>query len=517
MMAHAEGGISQMEYLRRFCAVLLLLAIAWIASVITTPAQAQVAIFIYKSQPSLPRTGDYSAIHSVAIISAIGDRLDLVKSDFFGDKSATIDIADWQIDDYAAQAVKAYFGKRFEYESLAYDRQAIAKIPNGGLASSLPQLRAELQKLPPSRVDGYIVLRPNQDFDDKSAPQGLSLTDPDPDRLPAVNANFEIDIVDAKSLNVLGRASSRVRLREGAEAVFASFVGSRRLKLDDGLKLNENQRTELRSTMRGLLRYSILETVRTLKPDSAIPPVGARVFAQRTAEETTYPDIHKVAVVSAIGDRLELKADSFIGYDTAEIPIADWGADRQLEDDVRASLPKRIGVVDISFDRNEVAKSQLLDSDGKFAPKFLGLQPSSAVDAYIVMLKLARQINISSPRMKGSGIGLWKPPAKVIGTTPPAVYANYAMALIDAKTLMPIRVQAATVGPQYPFGFPYAPGTDDLWPKKLTEPTSDQIQKIQQTLSRLLNDSAKESLLALGLSDQKISDELPTIDGSENR
>jgi hypothetical protein len=494
-----------MRHLFRRLTLSIVAAVAFAVGALVGPAGAQVAAFYtYPVFPSPADVGNYAAIRSVAVISAIGKDLTLSKIRFLGARTAKVDIADWRIDEFATTAVKSYLGARFTYEDVAYDRDAIAAIPNGGVAISAPQLRAVLQKLPANTADAYIVLRPNTDYEDQTTQQGLALVQPQGDGGPTVIANFEIAIIDAKSLNTVGRASSRIQLRTGGYNVphFAHLVGRRSLQLPDTPSLSDAQRTELQSTMRGLLKYSILETLRALKPDTELPPIGARVFAPRPAEPVPYPEIHNVAVVSAIGDRFEFLNDK------VSTPIAEWNIDDEVEDLVRTSLTKRITVTEAALDRSAIAQSELLDKDGNYAPRFVGLEASQTVDAYLMVLKLNRQIPALRSDL-GGGVGLYDEPASLKFATPPGVYASCVVVLIDAKTLKPIRVLAGTVGPNYPRALPFLEGELGLWPKQTKAPTSAEMAAIRPLLSRLLKDTIDETLLQMDLTDQRVSDDLP--------
>jgi hypothetical protein len=113
--------------------------------------------------------------------------------------------------------------------------------------------------------------------------------------------------------------------------------------------------------------------------------------------------------------------------------------------------------------------------------------------------------------LQGNGVGLFNPPINFKRATPPGAYATYALALIDAKTLKPIRVQPATVDSRYPEPVPFRYDDERLWPKNPSAPTAAEISVLQQSLSVVLRDSVEETLLVMGLTDQEITDDLPTV------
>ena len=494
-----------MRRLFRGLTLYIVAAIAFAAGVLVVPAGAQIATItpVFPS-PSPARPGNYSAIRSVAVISALGKELTVRKVGFLAARVTEVDIADWGINEFATSAVKSYFGSRFTYEDVAYDGEAIAAIPNGRLANSAPQLRAALKKLPANTADAYIVLRPNNDYSDPLEQEGLAVVLPRGDGPPELITNFEIAIIDAKTLESVGRASSRIQLREGGfnEPKFAHLVSRRSWKQSDSASLNDAQRAELQPMMRDVLKYSILETLRALKPDTELPPIGARAIAPRPAEPVPYPEIHSVAVVSAIGDGFEFLNDK------VSTRISDWNIDAEIESLVRGALTKRITVMDAALDRAAIAQSELLDKGGNYAPRFVGLEASQTVDAYLVVLKLNRQI---SPLMadRGAGVGLWDEPASLKFATPPGVYAACAVVLIDAKTLKTIRVLAGTVGPNYPTAVPWLAGELALWPKQTKAPTAAEMAAIRPLLSKVLKDTIDETLMQMDLNDQQVTDDLP--------
>ena len=492
-----------MRRLSRWFILSAVAAIAFAAGTFVVPAGAQVAFYTYTVYPSPAKTGDYGAIRSVAVISAIGKDLNLRRNRFLGPRTAKVDIADWRINELATSAVKSYLGGRFTYEDVPFDGEAIAALPNGGLANSAPQLRAVLQKLPPNTADAYIVLRPNSDFEDQTEVQGLALVQSG-DGAPSVIANFEIAIIDAKTFDTVGRASSRIQLRAGGfnKPHFAHLVGRRSWQLADNPSLSEAQRGELQPMMRDLVKYSILETLRALEPDTELPPTGARVFGPRPADIVPYPDIHNVAVVSTIGDGFEFLNDK------VSTSISDWNIDGQVEDLVRASLTKRFTIGEVALDRAAIARSELLDKDGNYAPRLAGLEPSQTLDAYVLILKLTRQID-QFRRSPGAGVGLWDQSSNLLVETPPGVYAGYAVILVDAKTLKPLRALAGTVGPQYPTAIPFLAGTQALWPKQTKAPTAIEMEAIRPLLSTLLKDTIDETLLQMDLTDLHVTDDLP--------
>lgn len=480
-----------------------------------TPAASQI-VFFMATAPELarPAVGNYGPIRSVAVLSAIGSQVTLINSYFFSTKTKKLDAAEWQIDGLVEKAIKTYLGDRFEYHDIPFNHRSLETIPNGPLTNSLGKVRIALQGVQKDDIDAFIVVRPGWEIDDQKA-GGLVLANGDTP--PIVWANYEIDIFDAKTLETVGHATSRIQLREGNMPSFPNLLGSRNLKLSDELQPSEKQIAELRAMTERVVKVSILETLRALKIDAApLPPVGARVLAPMAPDEAPYKQLRTLAVVSGIGDAFEFKSDGFFGTQSASVPIPDWSMDAQVEAAVRASLSKRFVVKDTTVDRMAFAESQLVDKDRKFAPKLVGLKPSDDFDAYLLVMKIPVQFEMATPQLLGTGVGLHSLTRPAI-TRHPAVYASYAVALVDAKTLKVQLVSASVPSPKYPKNFPYAEVDDSLWPKKPPMVTDMQLQALQQATTTVLNDSINETLLEMGLTDTKITSELPTLETAAAR
>src|SRR5690348_11818454 len=136
-------------------AALLVLMPCAHAAVIAMPAG--------KAPPCVPaaHTGDLTNIRTVAVISAIGQRFTVSRVSGWFNKTNELDIQDWRLDDVASAEVKNLLGSRFAFKDVAYDRSALAAIPNGSLRNSTGALKTYLQGVSNDDLDAFVVVRPD--------------------------------------------------------------------------------------------------------------------------------------------------------------------------------------------------------------------------------------------------------------------------------------------------------------------------------------------------------------------
>jgi len=255
------------------------------------PAEAHGGGFVYvpmyvpQAPPQVPAavTGAYERFHTVAVISAIGATLTLNNQHFLGTKTGALDIADWRIDDQVNSSLHQYLGARFTFKDVAYDRGALASIPNGAWDDSRVALRKYLVAVPNDGVDAFIVVRPDLEYKMPGMP-GLALMKNEDNR-PMIWANYEIDVLDAHTLELISKAYSRVQTRAGTPLSFAVMPARDSLKLDDDFALNDAQRAELHTDVSVLLTVSLLETLRALQTGVTLPAVGARAIVPVKPDE----------------------------------------------------------------------------------------------------------------------------------------------------------------------------------------------------------------------------------------
>ena len=452
------------------------------------------------------RVGDYGKIHTVAVVSAIGTAINLTTVHFMGPTSKPLSISDWAIDQATETVLRKYLSPRFAFKDVAFDRAALASIANGRWDNNLA-FKAYLRTLPTDGIDAFIVLRPDQEDETPGAP-GLSLTHGSGfgDTYPVLWANYEIDIVDAHSYELLGKAYSRIALRKGEAPTFAGLVLSTLLRTGDDLVLTDLQTKILRGITTRLVQRSEIETLRALSLGVPLPDAGARVLVPRTDDARPDPPIRSIAVVSTIGDRLQFKHwGAFFAHGEDYVPVPDWGIDALVERKIGAALDPRIAVKDIAVDRAAAAGARLFDDDGNVAPSFPGLVPTDSVDAYLVAVKTISEVPMLGRACRGLGVWHWTP----VGDEQTKVFAAYALVVLDAKTLKIRRVVPAVLSPDHASADPFVDVSNALWPGSPPHLTDEQSHAIAEDLRGFIGDTIPEAMLDVGLTDKMMSDDLP--------
>ena len=215
--------------------------------------------------------------------------------------------------------------------------------------------------------------------------------------------------------------------------------------------------------------------------------------------------------LSAIGDRLAfIREEPVLAQSNPPLEISEWKFDDQIEQMTRGELSKRFTIKNISINRDALMASQIADDAGNYTPAFSGLQTTSDVDAYVVIIKHPPSFAAYDGRVVGNepgsrGIGLWR--TKVLGYDAHInAYLSYAVAVIDARTLKIIRWSESTASPKYAQALPLQEVDSKLWTTNSATLTTDQREVIRQNLVTLINDSIPETLLHLRLGGMMVTD-----------
>src|SRR5262249_37145994 len=145
-----------------------------------------------------------------------------------------------------------------------YDRAALAAIPNGTLDVSTGDMQKYLLALNAPGVDAFIVVRPDGEGGGAHTP-GLSLNGADGTSLrPMLEANYEIDVVQAGTGKIIAHVLSRIQPRKGANPYFADIFAPTDLAVTPEQMPTPAQRTGLKIMYQRLLTNSIIETLRPL-------------------------------------------------------------------------------------------------------------------------------------------------------------------------------------------------------------------------------------------------------------
>jgi len=450
-------------------------------------------------------TGDTTKIHTVAIVSAIGQTLTLGRAGLLATHK-DVDIADIKLDDVVDSELRKYLAGRFTFVDVPYDRAALAAIPNGKLDSSTAAVHAYLAALPGQNVDAFIVVRP--DAEGAAGTPGLSLLDASDTGAvrPSILANYEIDIVDAKDLKVISHTLSRVTLRQGDIEHFAALLGSADLNISPQQTPTDVQRVAMKKQYSHLLSISLIETLRSLNLGVALPPPGARVMVPIPPELQPFPKMTRVAVISAIGDELDLNHRApFFVHTSGAAPIADWNLDDAVEADVRGALDKRLTVKQEPADRAKIAKLNVTVDQNGLATVIDGLQPASDVDAYIVVLKRKTVLGLAGDPVTGLALSN----QTSIDSEHTAAFAMYEIALVDPHTFKPMLLVAGRTSPAKPVDIPSHVLDNAAWPKDGGALSPDQVKLVQPAMTDILADSIPETLMRMGLTGMMPSGELP--------
>jgi hypothetical protein len=207
--------------------------------------------------PKLPEPviGSYEAIHTVAVISGIGTQFDLERRGHATKKQGALDIAAWKLDDRAEAAVRNAMPGPYTFLIVPYDHAALASL--SATAANAAAFEAFLKALPANGVDAFIIVRPN-------SIGGLALQSVEHgDTILWVD--FEIDVVDARTLQVIARSTARVQPPGAPHPNFPGLVLGKEFVLDGSLAVSAENREKLRLLTDEMLAVTISETLRSLK------------------------------------------------------------------------------------------------------------------------------------------------------------------------------------------------------------------------------------------------------------
>jgi hypothetical protein len=478
--------------------VRFIIAILAISLLGGTVAQAQVPMFfVYTQHIPAAHVGNYENIQTVAVISAIGQKVTISYSNFWGSDSEEIEISQWGIDDQLTDAVKEYFDGRFDVVDVPHDRAALAAMRNGQLVVSTTELVEYLRALPADGVDAFIVVRPSKRYDTPGTELGLSV---ESSRNESVLwANYDIEIVGTQSYEIIADAYSRLVLREGEDVNFAAIYGSEALIFDGEIAPDEEQMAEMEVRFKRLVSLSLVETLRPLELGVTLPGVGGRNLVELPEDEDPYPGIEKIAVVSTIGDVFESHhLNTVFNQGHASISALDWNVDTFMEERAREAMGDRYTIVDPSLDRAALYSLNVADAENNLRETISELPASSEFYAYLVISKYPIGLTPAFyESMTGNGIGLWRTGQGLW------VYAHFTVTLIDAETLEPIRVLTASASPK--FEEPRRHRIDDsLSADEEEDFTPDKIEALRGETISFLQDMVDESMLRMLLTGRAV-------------
>lgn len=493
------------------------LAFAILAMAAGCPAFAGaivVPIFVPVKAYMPTMAGDYSKVHTVAVVSAIGQTMTLGYGNFWGNNSKTLDIHDWKVDEGVEGLLRKYLSSRFAFKDVTFDRAAIETLPNGPLANTNGKVRKILSGLPNDGIDAFIVVRPDLE---SSAPgvEGLALQNGSNfgnTLLPVIWANYELDVIDSHTYQTIAKAYARIRIRTGAPTSFAGLIGSSKLALDDKLAITDEQRDLLHLYVEKLVTVSLTETIRSLSFGVSLPESGDRTLVPIPPDKKPFPSIKSIAVLSTLGTTFTLvHTGAMFAHDVYDLPIGNWEVDDLVEKTMAAHLDGRFTVKTVPVDRTALLQAHLVGSDGKISPAFPGLTVSQDVDAYLLALPMPFHCDPGLHECPGLGLLHFTP----MGDNTTRVFAHYMLVLLDAHTLKPLSLSAGVMPPDHPVADPVQDMTDADWPEKPPTLDPQQTARVRDALNDALNDSLPEAMMRAGLTGMMVeTTTLPSGSGS---
>jgi hypothetical protein len=461
-----------------------------------------VPVFVGGPTPGLPpaETGDYSRIHTVAILSAIGQTLTMRTAGGAFGHGNDIDIRSWKLDDLSTSIASRYLSTRFTVKDVAFDRAGLAAIPNGTWVSSGKGVKSFLATVPNDGVDAFVLIRPDlEGYTGAYQIEGLGVQTSDTNYPPVEWLTFEIDIIDAHSLERIGKAFSRAQMREGTGAQLPGFLmpANRNIK---SLAPTEVELSMLKTDFEFHLDNTMTETLRALNLGITLPEPALRKLIPVPEAMDPFKAGKSVAIVSAVGDTLALTwRGTLFRHDSHLMTIADWNMDGEIEAQIARSLDRHLSVKKAAFDRAKLSSARLtLDKDKHLAP-IDGLTPSTDVDFYLVALKSRTTTSIGDS-MTGFEV------LKVLpfGGESTSVYASYDLAFVDAHTLKVLGAWRGVASPKHPSALLVRPVDNTVYAQDALTLSPEAQNTIHAAFSDIIADSIPETLLHLGLTGQML-------------
>jgi len=446
--------------------------------------------------PPDPEIGDTSHIKTVAVLSSVGQSMQLRSAggDWVADKKL-VDVSMWGLDDFVTDNLSRHLLERFTVKALPYDRKALAAIPTGDNRSSAEVLKKYLAAIQNPGVDAFVIIRP----DDAGAyPRypGLSLVGSNSSYPPTEWLGFEIEILDAHSFRRISWGFARIQYRAGAPAAFAGYLAPSNRNLDDALAPTPAQFELMHRDFQHHLAVVIAHTLRAMKLGLSIPEPGNEPLVPIMPQSKPIQQVHNVAVVSTISDTFTFGYRTVLfQHHTTPVPMTDGTLDADIEALVAAQLDKRLTVKTVPVDRASLAK-MTVTAAGVIPSPVAGLSPRDDIDAYIVILKRAGvDGNLNDPT---SGIGLFK--NKSFGAENTYVFAHYEFAVIDAHTLKVLGHRMGIASPHWPSPMPARAIDNGVWPNGDVDALAPgQDTAVKQELHDVIADSIGETLLSMGV------------------
>jgi hypothetical protein len=205
-----------------------------------------------------------------------------------------------------------------------------------------------------------------------------------------------------------------------------------------------------------------------------------------------YDSIHKVGVISAIGDTFAFDRIGVMvfgnGQQTAS--VADWHLDEVATKLISDALSSRFTVKPVNIDSHSICSAK------NFC---LPISQNPDVDAYVVLVA-AGMLDPYSTAITIQGVGLWSQEGLLVSDHD-WVHVNTKIYVVDARTGNRIDDGSGMLPSQGFWGasYPIAPFPISDWANPPVPPSAEAMDKVHSTVLDLLNKSLPEALARAGL------------------
>ncbi len=231
----------------------------------------------------------------------------------------------------------------------------------------------------------------------------------------------------------------------------------------------------------------------------------ARAAPIESAASDKYSNIRTIGIISAIGDYFTIAKADIISSRDIVLPINMWKLDNVATDEISAQLAGRFTIKPVPYSRADFSKQEngwWTNSDKEIHRTISEFSNTNEIDAYLVVLKNSGStIYANPPRFfhRGVGVLMFNPQ---IGGTDNVEFANFKIALIDAKTNHTIAEDAARIPAigLTAITSPHFPIDDTLLPDKTGHFTEEQMDEFQADIKKLVRLGLRQTLKEMSLS-----------------
>jgi len=230
----------------------------------------------------------------------------------------------------------------------------------------------------------------------------------------------------------------------------------------------------------------------------------ALVVAQARAEDDPYANIHTVAIVSALGDGIELKQESdFVGSTAPDYAFhSGLDVDGYITARIRDAVASRFTIVEPAIDPTTLRNFPLPpDAQRRFLSPTAGSTPDALILVHAGTLVLRSPPPFVSMSYLYSGLSMTKATG-LFGGHSIAISAQYEVTVINTRTGATIDSGTALLPPRGVFGsrasVPVHCG-DAIWPADPAHPSPTEARRIDADLMAMIAMSLPNALRVVRL------------------